>query len=127
MLKSFLKCTDGSVTIEFVLWVPVFMGIILLAADTSLVFMRQSNFWNVSRDTARIVSQHAMDADSAEAYARAQASFGGYTPDVDVDIGLDKVTVTISGLSKDMAPFGVLGFAINDSVSASITQQLEPL
>jgi len=103
------------------------MAIILLAADTSLVFMRQSNFWNVSRDTARIVSRHAMDADAAEAYARNHAAFGGYTPDVDVDISAGDVTVTITGLADKMAPFGLLGFVVNDNISASITHELEPI
>lgn len=125
--KTFVKGTRAGVTIEFIMWVPVFMGIILLVADTSLIFMRQSNFWNVSRDTARIVARHGMDEAAAEAYARRQAAFGGYTPKVEVDITASEVSVTISGLSRVMAPFGVLGFATDKMISATVTHALEPI
>lgn len=125
--RAFAKSTTASVTIEFVMWVPVFMGIILLVADTSLIFMRQSNFWNVSRDTARIVARHGMDALAAEAYARQQAAFAGYTPEVEVNITASEVSVTISGLSRVMAPFGVLGFAMDTMISAQVTHALEPI
>lgn len=125
--RAFANSTTASVTIEFVMWVPVFMGIILLVADTSLIFMRQSNFWNVSRDTARIVARHGMDALAAEAYARQQAAFAGYTPEVEVNITASEVSVTISGLSRVMAPFGVLGFAMDTMISAQVTHALEPI
>jgi Flp pilus assembly protein TadG len=128
-IRSFCRATDGSITVEFVMWVPVFLMIFLAITDASLMFMHQSNFWNVSRDTARIVSRHGLDAEAAEAYARGNAAFGSYSPDVDVVVNEQAatVTVTISGKTAAMAPFGVLGFAVGDRISTRVTQSLEPI
>jgi hypothetical protein len=129
MMQKFCGRTDGSVSVEFVMWVPVFMVLLLFAADSSLAFMHQSNFWNVSRDTARIVSRHALAPNAAEAYARNEAGFGDYTPDVNVVVNeqSDTVTVTIVGQSAEMAPFGVLALVLGDTISTKVTQSLEPI
>lgn len=128
-LRAFGKRSDGSVTVEFVLWLPVFLSVIMLSTDASVMFMRQSNFWNVSRDTARIVSRHGLDSVAAEKYAALNARFGNYTPDVavTVDALTSTVTVTITGRSEQMAPFGVIGFAMGNTVSAQVVQTLEPI
>jgi Flp pilus assembly protein TadG len=128
-LRHFAGRSDGSVTVEFVLWLPVFLSVIMLSTDASVLFMRQSNFWNVSRETARIVSRHGLDAVAAESYAASSARFGDYTPDVAVTVDAleSTVTVRITGQSGRMAPFGVLGFAMGDTVSAQVTQTLEPI
>ncbi len=128
-LGRFLKGNDGSVTVEFVLWLPLFLALILVTADASLAFTRQSNFWTVSRDTARIVSRHGLDTGEAQRYAQRQARFSGYTPDVSVRVDpiASTVTVTITGDAKKLAPFGVLGLALGSTVSAQVTQTLEPI
>jgi Flp pilus assembly protein TadG len=128
-LKAFGRRSDGSVTVEFVLWLPVFVSVIMLSTDASVMFMRQSNFWNVSRETARIVSRHGLDAGAAEKYAAINARFGDYTPAVAVTVDTlsSTVTVRITGDSGMMAPFGVLGFAMGDTVTTQVTQTLEPI
>lgn len=128
-LRSFGKQDSGSITVEFVLWLPVFMGIMLLSADASLMFMRQSNFWSVSRDTARIVSRHGFDTQRAELYAKQLAKVGDYTPEVSVSVDpiTSTVTVHISGEAQRLAPFGILAFAVGDRISAEVTQTLEPI
>jgi Flp pilus assembly protein TadG len=128
-LRGFRRSEDGGITIEFVLWLPAFLALILLTADASLAFMRQSNFWTVSRDTARIVSRHGLDSAAAERYAANLARFNGYTPDVSVlvDDQASTVTVTITGEATRMAPFGVLSLAVGGTVSAQVTQALEPI
>jgi Flp pilus assembly protein TadG len=128
-VTAFAAGSEGSVTVEFVLWLPVFMSVIMLSTDASVLFMRQSNFWNVSRETARIVSRHGLDAVAAENFAAANARFGDYTPDVAVTVDAlsSTVTVRITGDSGMMAPFGVLGFAMGDKVSVQVTPTLEPI
>ena len=117
----------GSATIEFVIWVPVFFSIILLTADTSLIFMRQSNFYTVSNETARIVARHGMDEETAKAFAEVQAAIGSYVPEVDVAIYDEIVRVTIKGNPAVMAPFGVLRLALGDQISVQVTHALEPI
>lgn len=128
-LRAFGTRTDGGVTVEFVLWLPVFVSVIALSTDASMMFMRQSNFWNVSRETARIVSRHGLDSVAAEQYAASNARFGDYTPNVSVlvDSLSSTVTVTITGRAEKMAPFGVISLATGNTVSASVTQTLEPI
>lgn len=128
-LRAFGKRSDGTVTVEFVLWLPVFLSVIMLSTDASMMFLRQSNFWNVSRETARIVSRHGLDSVAAEKFAANNAAFGDYTPKVSVKVDelASTVTVTITGRAEKMAPFGVISFALGDTVSAQVTQTLEPI
>jgi Flp pilus assembly protein TadG len=126
-LTGFARNTGGSVTVEFVMWVPVFCGLLMLFADTSLTYMNQSNFWNVSRETARIVARHGFDAEAAVAYAENHASFGKYRPDVHVSIDGTTVTVTITADTSAISLFGILNFAEGQTVQTSVTDVLEPI
>jgi Flp pilus assembly protein TadG len=124
---AFTRETRGSVTVEFVMWVPVFCGLLMLFADTSLTYMNQSNFWNVSRETARIVARHGFDTQAAETFAEAHASFGHYTPKALVTIDGGTVTVTITADAREITLFGILNFADNQTIQASVTDVLEPI
>lgn len=126
LVKRFFDREGGAVTVEFVLWLPLLLGILLVAVDASVLYMRQSNMWQVSRDTARIVSRHAMDADAARAYAVLQSKLGDTIPTVDVQIAGPLVTVRMAADLDDLAPIGVFNFALNEQLRAEITQALEP-
>ncbi len=119
----------GNATVEFTLWVPMLMGIVLLGADTSVAFTQQSNYWNISHQTARMVARHALDAETGVEYARKQLSFAGYTPEVDIRIDdvEQTVTVRVTGQSSELAPFGMLEMVMSDRVQVEVTQALEPL
>lgn len=125
-LHRFARGAEGSISVEFVMWVPIFVAMLLLGADASLAYMRQSNLWYVSRETARIVSRHGFDKTAAEAYARSHSTFTGYTPDVEVTIENQAVTVKIEALSDQITPFGMLDFAIGESIEVSVTYMIEP-
>lgn len=47
---------DGSVSVEAALWLPLFMGLILLITNTSLVFYGQSQAMRVVQDANRAYS-----------------------------------------------------------------------
>lgn len=124
----FLIAEDGNASVEFTVLLPVFMGLILFAADTATIFTRQSNMWNVSQQTARIVSRHGLDAEAAQAFAADLLRQGDYTPDVTVEVDNDTqiVTVMVVAESAKLAPFGILSRALDDQVSVSVSQALEP-
>lgn len=124
--KYFRSDERGGVTIEFVLWAPVFAALIAGATDISLAFMNQSNFWNVARDTARAVSRHAMDADQAKAYAEANAKFANATPTAVVTIVGNEVTVAISAPATTIDAFGIFGIFEGTTIQASVKHQIEP-
>ncbi|MGR3661089.1 MAG: TadE/TadG family type IV pilus assembly protein [Paracoccaceae bacterium] len=126
-VKKFRKDAKGSVTIEFVMWLPVLFFMLLLVVDASVLFMTQSNYWSVSRDTARLVARHAMTEDAAEDYAANNAIWRSVTPTVTVSIVGAAVTVSMAAPSSSIAPFSILGFAGGSTINASITQTLEPI
>ncbi|MFT5304054.1 MAG: hypothetical protein ACI814_004878 [Mariniblastus sp.] len=127
IMKRFLNDLSGSVTIEFVLWVPMIFFFMLLATDASLAFMRQSQMWQVSRETARVVSRYGMDEAAAESFAASGAKFGSYTTSVDVSFVSGDVIVTMAVPSRALAPFGTLGFLMNEKISTRVTHAMEPL
>jgi Flp pilus assembly protein TadG len=126
--RRFWAAEEGNASVEFTVLLPVFMGLVVFAADTATIFTRQSNMWNVSQQTARIVSRHALDAEAAEDFAAGLLRQGGYTPDVKVDVDADTqiVTVVISAASDELAPFGILSQAMDDRLTVSVSQALEP-
>lgn len=122
----FKKDETGSVTIEFVLWLPLLMGLFLIATDATVAFMRQSQMWQVSRDTARIVSRHGMTETAAINYATQNAAFGATAPVVDVTASGSEVVVAISAPASAMTVFGTLGFALGENITTRVVHAMEP-
>ena len=52
-ISTFLRDETGAVTIEFILWVPVFVGLLVFVTDASIIYLTHSEMWSVARDTAR--------------------------------------------------------------------------
>ena len=48
--KAFRRETDGNATIEAVLWLPLFVVFLVMIADVSFVFHRQSQIMNIVQD-----------------------------------------------------------------------------
>lgn len=127
--SGFLKQDAGSITVEFSLWVPLLLAVMFLGINASLLFSAQSNFWNISRDTARVVSRHAMTEAEAEAYARDLARVRDYEPEVQVSVDDQRglVTVTITAEMRSIVPFDITSFALGETMSVQVTQSLEPI
>ena len=125
--NNFRRDETGSSTIEFVLWIPFIFVFVLIAADASLTFMRQSQMWQVSRETARIVSRHGMDKAAAEAFAAEQATIGTTAPQVDVSFNDGDVIVSMAIPMDTVAPFGVLSLVASEAMTTRVTHTVEPL
>jgi Flp pilus assembly protein TadG len=126
-IRSFLIDERGSATVEFVLLFPLFSMVLLLLADASLLFLRQTNLMNISRDTARIVSRYAMTPVEAKAYAEAAARTGQSAATAEVTVLNGFVTVTITSDAASSAPFGMVAFAIGDEIVAQAVSTMEPV
>ena len=124
--KSFRDDVRGGITVEFVLWAPVFAALIAGATDITLAFMNQSNFWNVARDTARIVSRHAMTVDEAKAYAEENAVFANAVPTAVVTVDATEVIVTITAPTSTIDAFGIFGIFKDTTIKAEVRHRLEP-
>ena len=124
--RTFRREENGGVTIEFVLWLPLLMSLFLIATDATVAFMRQSQMWQVSRDTARIVSRHGMTEAAAEAYALQNAGMGSIVPTVDVQTNGVEVMVAISTPADALTVFGTLNFALGDNITTRVVHAMEP-
>ncbi len=132
-LGSFLAEEHGGVTIEFVMWTPVFATLIAGAVDISLAFMNQANYWNVARDTARLVSRHALTGPQAVNYAENNTVFGSATPTATVTFSPTangatptEVLVTISAPASSVDAFGIFGIFSGTIISANVKHNIEP-
>lgn len=128
-LRAFAEDRSGAAAVEFALWLPMLVAVIMLAADATALFRSQSHYWDVSRETARIVARHALDATDGAHYAAGRLNSNGYTPDVDVAIDPSNqiVTVVVRGDAERLAPFGVLRLALGERIEVRVSQALEPI
>ena len=71
-IKDFLQQERGSATIEFVLWMPIVLLILLLIVDASMLFMSRSHALRVLQDTNRLYSVGQFTGTTAERITQAQ-------------------------------------------------------
>jgi len=117
----------GTTTIEFVLWLPIFVLILSLVIDVCFVFLGQAVMYDVASDTARRASicQPIGDPsvpDGLYLYAENEAEFLGTRPGVTITQGSGAVTVTIQHELANIDVVGILGFLSGDTISAVVTQ-----
>ena len=126
-IRHWHSCDKGSMSIEFLFAVPLFVAMISGATDLSRVFVDQSNYYSAARDTARIVARHAMDEASAEAYTTARIAQITSAPTV-IDVAIDStsVTVSIAAPISALAKFNFLDWLNLGTLTAEVTHTLEP-
>ncbi|NOX41127.1 MAG: pilus assembly protein [Alphaproteobacteria bacterium] len=123
-LRRFAKNDEGNATVEFVLWLPLIMGIIVGAFDLNIVLMTQSNMWTVARDTARRVAIGELDASTGQAYALSKLNYMNFEYGVDITVG-DNVVVDIKTFLSNVAVLGTMGAMGNYAIDASVTMRSE--
>ncbi len=119
----------GTVTVEFVIWIPIFLIILAFTADACKLYLTQANMWDVARDTTRRMSiGQYCDAPTAQTYAQGQLYYNSLTYAFTVTKGTDDV-VDISTPISGASVFGVLasfgGFSAG-SLDAKVTMPSEP-
>lgn len=126
IIRRMLRQEDGSTTIEFVLWFPITIFVLILAIQGSLLFMVQANYGHAARDTARLVARHAMSAEDARNRLLNEKAMAGGKADASVEISNDIVSVSISARAVDLSVFNVFGLVDDLVISANIAHQMEP-
>jgi Flp pilus assembly protein TadG len=127
-LKAMAASDAGTVTLEFVAWMPVFVFILALTADACKLYLTQADMWSVARDTARRMStgQLATPAD-AQNYATGHLLYStlGYT--FTITQGGDD-TVEIAVPVTNACVFGILPVVGNFSsahIDAKVVMRAE--
>lgn len=121
----------GTNTIEFVLWLPIFILILSIVVDVCFMFLAQAVMYDVASDTARrmAVGRFA-DTTAAEASANTAAAFNGTNASSTVTVGSDSViTVVIRHNVRDVDVIGVFGSVAStfgsDQLTATVLQVQE--
>ncbi|QHQ33758.1 TadE/TadG family type IV pilus assembly protein [Algicella marina] len=121
-----LRNEGGNASVEFVLWVPVFLLVLSVIVDASFIFLNHANMWSVTRDTARRVSMHQMTASEAQAHVESSlATMGDRVSASADDSGLD-IWVEVSVPMEDVDLFGVLNPLTSNELVARVTLVSEP-
>ena len=125
-LRRFRNADSGAVTVEFVIWVPVFILILAITVDATILFKTQANMWTVARDVGRQMSTGLYNNTQALTYANSQLESWGIPGTANVAQTNDNVTVTVSVPVTSVVPFNIVGAFTAGNISATIVQKKEP-
>ncbi len=123
-ILTFLRDDRGSQTIEFILWIPIFVALLTIVIDATTLYLTHTEMSNVARDTARrITTGHIMNKTDAEAHAASAMGLRDYPYVVSATNDLNTgVEVVIAVNVKDMSiisflsPLTILGGTITSRV-----------
>ncbi len=52
-MQSFLKSETGVVSVEYVLWLPIMLTVMMLGVDASVLLVKQGQLFDVNREISR--------------------------------------------------------------------------
>lgn len=124
--SGFAADEGGNATIEFVLWVPVFMAILMIVAEYATVFMTHASMYDAARDGARRIATGTMSAGEVERLLPGRVHTISDDVRVAADDGAEVVVEVATPIAK-AGPFGfAAGFGRGDLV-ARVTMLREPI
>lgn len=120
MVRAFVQILQderAAVTIEFVLWIPIIVALLVTAIDATTLYVTHTEMWNVARDTARrMVTGKILSVSEAEAYATnamnlrdlpyAVTASYDETDVVEVTIAINFADMSIIGYGSPLTIFG---------------------
>jgi vancomycin permeability regulator SanA len=135
-ILTFLRDDRGSQTIEFVLWLPITVALLIIIIDASMLYLTHTEMWNVARDTARRMTTGVLATeDEAKAYAKDQLNLyrtfdSGYIvfAQKDPDTAMTVViTLSLSDASIITSYFGLdLLEILPGTMAARVVMRSEP-
>lgn len=130
-IKAFLRQEGGSATIEFVLWLPIVMAVLLLVVDSSMLFLSRSHAMRVLQDTNRLYSVGQFTGTAAERVTKAQnyalSRLRGLSPSATATTTESNRVVRTSATmkTKEIAAIGFLGMMIDTTMVVSAEHRVE--
>ncbi len=127
-VSRFLRDEHGSATIEFVLWVPIFVVILVAATDATVLYLHHTEMWNVSRDVARRVAVGDMsEADAVTVVQNEMFLYSrAYTVSTSDPAELD-VKIMIQTSVRDASVFGFFEPVMDRFLTAMVIMRREPI
>lgn len=128
--RGFLRDDDGAITVEAVLWVPVYLAFFALITDVSLMFHGYAKALQVAQDTNRHASTgYYVDEDALEKMALANLS--DFAPNATASSTLDELAATphvITSIvlpSSDLQAVGLFAIFADLKITVSSVHLLE--
>ncbi|NNE80828.1 MAG: hypothetical protein HKN18_11220 [Silicimonas sp.] len=117
-LTGFFGCERGGVTVEAVLWVPIYAVLFTLVADVSMIFHGQAMATRIAYDGNRQASVGTFETEAAVETA-VLARLQPYSPNATADtvFGAEAITTTVTLPANDLVAIG----AITQFVDVNIT------
>ena len=126
--SQFLRDEHGSATIEFVLWVPVFVVLLVATTDASILYLHHTEMWNVSRDVARRVSVGDLtEADAVNVVQNEMFLYSSAYTVATSDPTALNVQITIQTSIADASVFGFFQPVLDQYLTASVVMRREPI
>jgi Flp pilus assembly protein TadG len=128
MASRFLRDEQGSATIEFVLWVPVFVILLVATTDATILYLHHTEMWNVSRDVARRVA--VGDLTEADAVGVVENEMFLYSSAYTVATSLPtelNVMIQIQTSIADASVFGFFTPVLDRFLTAQVIMRREPI
>lgn len=126
-LRDFLRDEQGSATIEFVIWIPWFMLLLMIVVDACFLYLDLNRMENAARDGARRVSTGQFTPTTVIPWVK------NNLPDYSYNITGDCSTVyyacvTVTRDTSDILVFANIwsGWLWNQTFGATIKMRWEP-
>ena len=117
---------SGSITVESVLWMPIYLLFFTLIADVSLMFHSQAQATRIVHDANRQASQGVYTT-SAQMEAAVKERLDDYSPNATIDSAFGPTTVvtTVTMPVSDVAAIGILGTLVRSNITVSLLHLVE--
>ncbi|MDA9865093.1 pilus assembly protein [bacterium] len=111
LIKRFSTVEDGAITVESILWVPVYAFFFAFIVDVSLLFHSQTQVQRVLQDVNRLASTGFLVTE-AEVEDRVRASLNHMTTSATVESTIDSatnlITTTATVPAGDLMAVGIV-------------------
>jgi Flp pilus assembly protein TadG len=120
-LRRALRDSRGSATLEFALWLPVLIGLLMGVADLALIFTTNANMQHAARETARGLARHAITELEAPGYLRERLNIGTLSdyavkvvngPDVEVSVTISADAASVFGFYETILPGDIVAHVV---------------
>ncbi len=125
-VRAFISDVRGSATLEFILWVPVYVILLVAVTDASILYLTHTEMWNAARVSARSISVGALAVADVPGHAKERLLLGGRTYTVAAS-DTDPVTVQISVNVGDASVFGFFKPVLARQLIARVEMMKEPV
>ena len=125
-VSAFARMEHGSATIEAVMWTPVFVLLLGLLTDTSLIFGRQSEILRIVQDANRSLAVgHFQTIKEAQTYVGNKVAKFSRHSIVNVTIDHGIISTTVSMPATDLTITGLFDAFSGMTIAVASSQMSE--